>query len=66
MLNIQNNFSQYLINSSVFDSNSALELGGAINSINSNMLFSNSIANNNSALIGGFIFYSDFIPDFLM
>ncbi len=30
------------------------------------MILKNSSINNNSAIIGGFIYYTDFIPDFIL
>ena len=34
--------------------------------MNSNMILNNSKAINNSAIIGGFIHYTEFIPNFLL
>jgi hypothetical protein len=52
------------IKNSKFTDNSVLDYGGSIYSINSSFILKNNTFQNNSALIGGAVYYRDMLPLF--
>lgn len=60
----QNNNNKYVIKNSIFEFNEARAFGGAIMAENSDFMLENTRINNNKALIGGGIRFTDRIPEF--